>query len=260
MNMAPGKACASGFYLDRLAALAEDDPDNRMAVEAVRCRAIMARAAPAEGCGPGIPVAPARGATKAVTPNVVMPDAKSKTGYKVEATGWRGFKAVRAVDIFDDLERRERSRAEKEQREPRPAFTRAQVDIARRYRDLVERHDAGGMKCASLEARRGGGKSSGGEFIDAFVAEGDEIRLLQRRIGTGAAMVVRRVRPSARGGKSASIIRDRDLVDAICLHGRRFDAVLRAHGWTVTGKSVSALQDALAACLDRMQFRGKILP
>lgn len=232
----------------------------RLQHERAQIASIIARATPAEGCGPAIPVAPARGAAKAVTPNVVMPDAKSSTGYKVEATGWRGFKAARAMDIFDDVERRERSRADKEQREPRPAFSRAQVDIARRYRDLVERHDAGGMKCASLEGRSGGGPSSGGAFIDAFVAEGDEIRRLQRRIGTGAAMVVRRVRPSARGATGASIIRDRDLVDAICLQGRKFQEVLRAHGWAVSGQNVAKLQTALAVCLERMRGRGKILP
>ncbi|MFN3312918.1 MAG: hypothetical protein ACK46Q_05580 [Hyphomonas sp.] len=202
-------------------------------------------------------------ASTTVTPNVVMPDARSKTGYKVEATGWRGFKAARAMDIFDDLDRRERARAEREQRDPRPVFSRAQVDIARRYRNLVERHDAGGMKCASLEGRGGGGPSSGGEFIDAFVAEGDEIRQLQRRIGTGAAMVVRRVRPSARGGLGASIIRDRDLVDAICLHGRSFREVLGAHGWAVKGQNITLMMQAFSACLERMQSGrdscGKIL-
>ena len=54
----------------------------RRAQERERVEGIIARAMPAEGCGPAIPIAPARGPSVAVTPNVVMPDEKSKTGYK----------------------------------------------------------------------------------------------------------------------------------------------------------------------------------
>lgn len=225
----------------------------RLENEAARLAAIIARATPVEGSGPAIPIAPARGPSRSFTPHVVMPDPKEKTGYKVEATGWRGFNAVKAMDIFDDLERRAAARKDKDGNPGRSPFTKGQVNIARRYRDLVERHDAGGMKCASLETRGRGGAASGGEFIDAFVAEGREIQRLQRLIGNGAAMVVRRVRPSARGKDGARIILDRVLVDAVCLHGKRFDAVLTAHGWKKTGRNVAALTVALMASLDRMQ-------
>ena len=218
----------------------------RLEGEAERLRAMIDRATPVAGCGPAIPTAPARGPQVAEMPRVVMPDGKSSSGYKVEEMGWRGFKAVRAADIFDDLAR---IAAAKGREAP---FTKAQVTVARRYRDLVERQDAGGMRCASLEARRGSGPSSGGEFIDAYLAEGDEIRRLQRRIGTGTAMVVRRVRPSNRGGARASVITNRALVDAICLQGKRFDDVLRAHGWAKSGKHVSCLRTALGACLESM--------
>ncbi|TJZ86146.1 hypothetical protein [Paracoccus hibiscisoli] len=229
----------------------------RLQQERDRLAAILARATPAEGCGPAIPVAPARGPSKAVTPNVVMPDPKTNSGYKVEATGWRGFRAAKAIDVFDVLEQREIARATKAKRPPALPFTRAQVDIARRYRDLVEHHAAGGMKCASLETRGGGG-GTGGEFIDAYISVGREIRTLQDRIGTGAAMVVRRVRPSARGVVTASIIRDRDLVDAVCLEGKSFVQVLESHGWSDTGRNTSLVQDALGKCLDRMNSaRGK---
>lgn len=232
----------------------------RRAQERERVAGIIARAMPAEGCGPAIPIAPARGPSVAITPNVVMPDEKSETGYKVEATGWRGFRAARAIDVFDTLDQREAVRARKEGRDPVPPFSKAQVTIARHYRDLVERHDAGGMRCASLEARGSGGGSSGGEFIDAYLATGNEIQQLRQRIGSGAAMVVRRVRPSARGTTTASIIRDRDLVDAVCLHGKGFVEVLLAHGWSKDGKNAKALQVALGGCLDRMRGGRKKLP
>lgn len=232
----------------------------RLDQERERVASIIARATPAEGCGPAIPIAPARGPSMAVTPNVVMPDEKSRTGYKVEATGWRGFRAARAIDVFDTLDQREAARAQREGREPVPPFSKAQVTIARHYRDLVERHNAGGMRCASLEARGGGGASSGGEFIDAYLAVGCEIQQLRQRIGAGAAMVVRRVRPSSRGTATASIIRDRDLVDAVCLHGKGFVEVLLAHGWSKDGKNAKSLQVALGECLDRMRGGRKKLP
>lgn len=224
----------------------------RRAAEVGRMAKIIARATPVDGCGPAIPVAPARGPQVAFVPHVVMPDEKAKDGYKVEQTGWRGFSAARAADIFDVLERTAAAKA-KEGRTARSPFTAGQVNVARHYRDIVERHDAGGMRCASLEARRGSAPSGGGEFMDAFVAEGDMIRWYRSQIGNGVAMSVRRVRPSKRGGEGARLIMDRDLVDAICLHGKSFKQVLIQHGWTKTGRNVAALTEALAAILDRMQ-------
>ncbi len=225
----------------------------RRLTEQERLAAIIARATPVEGCGPLIPVAPARGPQVAFVPHVVMPDEKAADGYKVERTGWRGFSAARAADIFDVLERIAAKRKDKDGNPGRSPFSKGQVNVARLYRDLVERHDAGGMRCASLEARRGSGPSGGGEFMDAFIAEGEQIALMRRRIGNGVAMAVRRVRPSRRGGPDARPILDRALVDAICLHGETFEAVLRQHGWSKTGRNISALIEALAACLDRMQ-------
>lgn len=225
----------------------------RRLTEQERLATIIARATPVDGCGPAIPVAPARGPQVAFVPHVVMPDEKAKDGYKVERTGWRGFSAARAADIFDVLERRAAKRKDKDGNPGRSPFTKGQVNVARLYRDLVERHDAGGMRCASLEARRGSSPSGGGEFMDAFIAEGQQIAWLRSRIGKGVAMAVRRVRPSQRGGQQARLILDRVLVDAICLDGETFEAVLVQHGWTNTGRNISALTCALAACLDRMQ-------
>lgn len=128
-------------------------------------------------------------------------------------------------------------------------FTPGQIQMGQRYATLVERHEAGGMKCTALG--RAGGGGSGGDFMDVFVAEGREIDMLRRRIGTGQAMVVRRVRPSLRGSKSG--ITDRRLVDMVCLGGMDVTAVLEAHGWSAFGKNRDALRTALATILDRMQ-------
>lgn len=229
---------------------------DRAANERARLDAILSRATPAEGCGPAIPIAPARGKQVSVTPHVVMPDPASDTGYKVEHTGWRGFKAARAADIFDDLDRRAAARKDKDGNPGRSPFSKGQVNIARMYRDLVERHDAGGMKCASLEARGAGCPGRGGEFMDAFLAEGEAIRLLRARIGDGVAMAVRRVRPSSRGGSGARIIMDRVLVDMICIEERSFRQVLERHGWAMSGQNAKAVITALAVVLDRMQGYG----
>lgn len=228
----------------------------RAAAERARLDAILSRATPVEGCGPAIPVAPARGPQVAFMPHVVMPDEKAESGYKVERIGWRGFSAARAADIFDVLERIAAKRKDKDGNPGRSPFSKGQVNVARLYRDLVERHDAGGMRCASLEARRGSGPSGGGEFMDAFIAEGEQIALMRRRIGAGVAMAVRRVRPSKRGGPDAKPILDRVLVDAICLEGCSFRAVLERHGWSLDGKNVKRLIAALASILDRMQGYG----
>ncbi|MFC3568395.1 hypothetical protein [Paracoccus simplex] len=228
----------------------------RRLTEQERLAAIIARATPVEGCGPLIPVAPARGPQVAFVPHVVMPDEKAADGYKVERTGWRGFSAARAADVFDVLERIAAKRKDKDGNPGGSPFSKGQVNVARLYRDLVERHDAGGMRCASLEARRGSGPSGGGEFMDAFIAEGEQIALMRRRIGHGVAMAVRRVRPSKRGGPDARPILDRALVDAICLEGCSFRAVLERHGWAPSGQNTRAVMVALAAILDRMQGCG----
>lgn len=230
----------------------------RRLAEQERIARIIEMATPVEGCGPSIPVAPARGPQVAFVPHVIMPDEKSVDGYKIELTGWRGFNAAKSADIFDVLERKAARRKDKDGKPCPPPFTKGQVNVARLYRDLVERHDAGGMRCASLEARRASGPSGGGEFIDAFIAEGQRIEWLRQRIGNGVALAVRRVRPSQRGGAEARPIPDRALVDDICLHGYSFRAVLKRHGWAADGKNVKKLIAALGAALDRMQGYGGV--
>lgn len=128
-------------------------------------------------------------------------------------------------------------------------FTPAQIQMGQRYATLIENHASGGMKCTSFGSTGGGGQ--GADFMDLFVAEGREIDMIRQRIGTGQAMVVRRVRPSDRGTKKG--ITDRRLVDMVCLGGADLTAVLERHGWAAKGTARDALKAALAAVLDRMQ-------
>jgi hypothetical protein len=220
----------------------------RLAAEKARLARILADATPPDSCGPEIPVAPARGAARVFQPVVMVPGGKQ--GWKAEPAGYRGRNAVAAMDIFDDMARKAAAKGL-----PAP-FTSAQVTVARRYRLLVERHSAGGIRCSRLEQRTGS-SGKGGEFMDAFVAEGDDIRRLRTRVGTGVAMQIRRIRPSARGTAPRGIISDLALVDAVCLEELTLSAVLTRFGWVSDGKNREALRAALGAALDRMAVAGR---
>jgi hypothetical protein len=216
----------------------------RLSAEAARLAQILADATPPESCGPEIPVAPARGACKVLRPVVMVPGGKD--GWTAEPAGYKGRNAVAALDVFDDMARKAAAKGL-----PAP-FTPAQVAVARRYRTLVERHSAGGVRCSSLEAQRGG-SGNGGDFMDAFVAEGDEIRRMRARVGSGAAMQVRRIRPSARGTAARGIITDLALLDAVCLEGLTVSAVLQRYGWACNSGNRRALYLALESSINAMK-------
>lgn len=209
-----------------------------------------------EACGPDIPAAPARGPLRTFRPIELVP---GSVGTARDTGHWqRGEdsrrKGARCEDVFDRIEEEARTahRARGDDAGPFLApLTPGQVQVGRDYRDLTERHDAGGMRCASLETagrRQGGG---GGEFIDAFVAEGKRLDAMVARLGDGVSMEIRRQRPSKRGSRVA--IRDRDIVDMICLQDMDPSEVLRRHGWAEKGETREALRKALAGALDRMQ-------
>ena len=197
---------------------------------------------PAE-VGPEIPTAPARGPVRMVDMMASYP--KGDDGFEVKPAGFLGRKTLRLADSFDVM-------AAKAARHKKPApFTPAQVAMGRFYRNLVERHESAGVKCSSLESlsQRGGG-GSGSDYMDAVLRDRDQISALQKRIGVGSAMVVRRIRPSGRGSRIS--IMDRRLVDIVCLEDGTITDVLRAHGWANDAKLRVALCKALAEVLDRM--------
>ncbi len=216
---------------------------------------LKAASQPPVECGPAIPAAPARGELKTFRPIELVPGSVGTardTGHWERGEDQRR-RGARIRDVFDRMH--DQARAAHKARGDKagpfvPPLTPAQVQIARDYRDLTERHAAGGMKCASLEAAGRGSGGQGGEFIDAFVAEGLRLDAFHRRIGTGVAMAVRRIRPSERGNRTG--IRNRDLVDDICIRDMDPSAVLKRHGWSEKGKTRDAVRKALAAALDRM--------
>lgn len=210
--------------------------------ERARIAAMLAQATPPDGVGP-VPVAPARGPCRVVTDWAALP------GGMRRAVGQR----LEQADVFDVMLAQARRRHGDSEAPFAPPLSPGQIAMARHYRALTERHDAGGVRCSSLEAGRAGG--SGGDFMDAYLAVGMELDRLHSRIGAGAALVLRRVRPSDRGSRIT--IADRRLVDLVCLGNLSLDAVLVRHGWVVKGQYRQGLRDALAGALDRMQgYRG----
>lgn len=219
----------------------------RAAQPAERLEAIRLRGAVPDACGPEIPVAPARGGFRVFDPVGLYP--KGKDEWEVKPSGFLGRKAMRMADAFDRM-----AVAAAKSKSP-PPFTPTQVAMGRLYRALFERHEAAGPKCVSLETSGGGSGGGQGSFIDAVLRDRERIDAMRRRIGTGAALVIRRIRPSARGSKAT--ISDRRAVDIICLEDGTCADVLRAHGWCspdgkVDGKYVKAVAQAVGDALDRM--------
>lgn len=214
----------------------------KLDAEARRLAAIRDGSHPPAECGPAIIPAPARGASVVVRHVAMVPNGKDARGLDQWAAAPSGYghrASVAAADVFDlmlDAARRAR----------RPApLSPGQVAQARRYRALVERLEAGGVKLSRLD-----GVAGGGDFMDAFMQVSAEVEAMRRRIGSGTALAVRRIRPSARG--SQKTIGDRVLVDMVCLGGMSLSKVLEAHGWAAKGPTRKALQEALCGALDRM--------
>lgn len=221
------------------------DATARLQAERAAVERIKARATPPEACGDAIPVAPARGVMRAFVPReVVRTDAGN---FRAVRTGYAGRLAARECDAFDLMTVQAQRRAGKAAFAL--PFTEAQVAAGRSYAALVERCEAAGIKCASLEGGHRGDGNGGRE--EAICDDLARLRRAEARIGDGLAKEVRRVRPSRRG-PGARPIRVRDLVRAVCCGRQTLAEVLRAHGWRPTGKSVAALRAALCGALDRL--------
>lgn len=239
---------AKATLSDAIAAL-----DRRAALRAVGRRAererasieqILQRATPPREMD-AAPVAPARG-PMLLRDNIIAAPGGTR---QRDGAHWRGMDRL-SIMCRHAYERHAKSGSDQPFVAP---FSPGQVSMALHYQALVERHDAAGIKLASIEGRsaRSGGASGGG-FMEAYLSESAELETIRRRIGDGVAMAVRRVRPSARGTGARSIS-DRALVDMVCLGGSDLNVVLSAHGWSCDGKNRSSLKRGLADALDRMQ-------
>lgn len=208
----------------------------RRAAEVERLALVRARAAVPLICGDDIQPAPARGAFRVFEPLEQVPGSLERQ----RSSGHLGRHAIARADVFDRL----------------PGLTPGQVAAGRRYRDLVERYSAGLSARSTLSSGLPGG-GGGGDLsaMDCHLMAGRAVERCRREIGPGAAMVVRRLRPTARGAGRAvrATISDRALVDAVCLGDQCLTAVLVAHGWAPKGEARGALVLALAATLERLR-------
>lgn len=221
------------------------------AAERARIAEMLDRAAPPVECGPRIAVAPARGPMMTFMPREVV---QTEAGnYRSVPTGHKGWRAARVADAFDTMTRdalKAHMRLGGDDAAFIPPFSVGQIEIGREYAALVERVASSGLGCVSLEASGGGG-GNGGEGVQAAVFRDIErLRMLRRRIGSGLAKEVRRIRPN--GAKRRAIWALR-LVDQVCVDGMTLSGVLERHKWPVNGREREALRAALCSALDRMR-------
>jgi len=225
----------------------------RMADEAERVAAMLADATPPPDLS-AAPVAPARGPMWFI-PNfarqaalIRQPDGSRQRGVILARDGTRRGQRLDRLTLMCREAWLQHERKGGRPDAFRPPFDPGQIAMAARYQALTERHVSAGLRCASAEARvmAGGGAGGDGGFLVAYMDESREIGRIHASIGPGIALQVRR-------GAGRRDITIRALVDAVCIHGEDLTAVLRAHGWAKKTGSLSALRDALAAALDRMQ-------
>lgn len=209
--------------------------------EAGRLAALrQASAIPAEA-GEAIAPAPARTSFVLLDPSRLR-DVEPE--YARTAKGYARVRPIRAADVFDLMG------AQARRRKVGHPLVPSQIEVARRYRGLVEVLSADGCKLSSLERSYAGGEA--GHWMDRRLMISAEVEGLQRRIGNGVAMAVRRVRPSQRGAAQRGPILDRVLVDMVCLKDCTVDDVLRSHGWQVNGRHRECVLHALSGALWRM--------
>lgn len=198
-----------------------------------------------EACGDAMPIAPARGAGRAVHLLASYPKGDHET--EVKPAGHLGRKTVFLLDAIDTM------RAQSARKGKAFSLTESQIGMARMYATMVADHLAGAVRCTSLEAAGGGHGGTREGFTDHRLDLSRRIDQLRRRIGVGCALAIRRVRPSKRGdGPSRANIPDRALVDLVCLEGLTISEVLARYGWSIKGETVQAATRALGDALDRM--------
>ena len=188
--------------------------------------------------------APARGPVLTFYPReVVITDAGNVRSQRAGR-----YAAMKVQDAFDKADVQAWRR-----KQPAP-YTTGQRYAGREYADLFMRCQSSGLKLSQLTGSGGGGGMAG--VSEAVLADMQRLGWLHRRIGAGAALVVRRVRPSRRGGsgvKRARNIADADLVRMFCVDAETLGGVLVAHGWSDYRENKKVLHVALSAALDRMQ-------
>lgn len=221
-----------------------DRSDAALGCEASRLDELRARAARPDGVGEGIsPCAPARGPAKLFRPEEVV---KTEAGaMRFRRMTEAGAHALRMADAFDVMEEQAARRAKSRNRDAEPLFTAAQVEAGRAFAEVYEFVAKGGVKCASLEGRTGGGGHR--EFMDIYAAACERHRRMVAAIGTGWAIEPKRAAPH---GDRRRAIRSLTLVHMVCVQQLGLTDVLARFGWSRSQKVRDGLRAALADSLD----------
>lgn len=192
------------------------------------------------------PVAPARGPQQLV-PSVTVVGGGMR---RIDGSHWRAVSPLSAACAH--------AWSRHQARNPDAPFVAPysprQIAMAEDYAALVEWREAGGIRCASLEAGRGGSGGGSGLFIDAYVDKGAWLAELQRRIGPDVALSVRRHMDRGNHRRSITV---RAAVDMLVLGGQELSLILRRFGWSEKAAHRKDLRLAICWALDRMQgYRG----
>ncbi|SDE90509.1 hypothetical protein [Limimaricola pyoseonensis] len=213
---------------------------DRLSDEVDRVQALLAQAQPPADCSPEIHAAPGRGPMRVLRQyETVM----TQSGLRTRRATAEGFHPAATVDAFDRMELQARRRDP----EGQPLFTVAQVEAGRTYAALVERVEAAGVRCSSIEGqdRAGDGSAS---WIDALIHDIQRYRGMLRAIGDEVVLTPQR----RRADDPRRTIRARQLVDAVCIEGRTSAEVRKAQGWGNARSANAALIDGLTGALDRL--------
>lgn len=212
--------------------------------EAARVEYVKSFGAVPSECGDDIIPAVARGVVRPVQ----LDRAYLRGDGEIETmpAGHKRRKTMVVADVFD------RMNAQAMKKKRRLRLTAAQVNMGRIYARVFERHSAGAVRCSSIEGRSGGGGGSGDGFTDARLASSRQIDVWHRRIGSGPALDVKRVRKLRPGKVHRVAISARQLVDGVCIEDMEISKVLRRYGWASDGATITRCCLALGAVLDRM--------
>lgn len=205
----------------------------RQAFEAGGVARVLAKAVPPDGMG-AAPVAPARG------PMAQVKDYEIVKGGRQRLVGSHWIEVCPLTVMCHRVAARGGDR-------PLP-FTEAQIATGRVYRGLVEWREGSAMKCASVEAGRGG--SGSGVFIDRFIDRGVQLGVMRDAVGPGWVLQPRRHMDRGNARRSLSVL---ELVDLVLVQGMDLSGVLRRYGWQADGKNRRILVGELGRALDRMQ-------
>lgn len=231
----------------------QDAQSARLAADKARLASVLDAASIPDECGPDIIAAPGRGGF--VLQRLVQLIPQGENEFVAAPTGYGHRSAIRTADIFDRMQ----AQALRAKR-PMP-LTPGQVAIGRRYRDLVEILEGDGCKLSNLHSS--GGSSDGGNWMDHRLELAAELERLQRRVGRGIALKIRRIRPSLRAIREAGedprgLFSDLDIVHRVCVEDWSATDVLRHFRWQLNSRNKKAVAEALSAALMRMiGFRTK---